>query len=40
MTELKIPKNSNRNLKTLSEVDQRDFVSTMRNFKNFYEYLI
>ena len=32
--------NANRRLKELSEEEQRDFVSTMRNFKRFYEYLI
>ena len=32
--------NANRRLKELSEEEQRDFISTMRNFKRFYEFLI
>ena len=32
--------NANRRLKELSEENQREFISTMRNFKRFYEYLI
>lgn len=32
--------NANRRLKELSKETQREFVSSMRNFKRFYEYLI
>ena len=32
--------NANRRLKELSEEEQKDFISTMRNFKRFYEFLI
>lgn len=32
--------NANRRLKELSVENQREFISTMRNFKRFYEYLI
>lgn len=32
--------NANRRLKELSDENQREFISTMRNFKRFYEYLI
>lgn len=32
--------NANRRLKELSDENQKEFISTMRNFKRFYEYLI
>lgn len=32
--------NANRRLKELPDENQREFISTMRNFKRFYEYLI